>query len=335
MSILARVLKAGLLLATVVFFWLASWFAAEYRSFPTRPREPVFFEVKKGKSAEAIARDLKNRRLIRSARVFLAAYQLFYSPQRLKAGQYRFIAPVRLSAVLETLSHGRVYLLPVTVPEGLTGQEIAVLLEEKGVVAAADFLDAFERADIIASWDPEARDLEGYLFPETYQFSKNTQAARAAARMVEQFKSTFTREWKSRAADLGWSIRQVVIMASLIEKETSRPEERALISAVFHNRLNIGMKLDCDPTIIYALKRKGQFDGDLRFRDMKLDNPYNTYLHGGLPPGPICNPGRGSLEAALYPAAEPYLYFVARQDGRHQFSVNYGEHRQAVLRYQK
>jgi len=330
-----RVLKAGLLLATVALFWLASWFVAEYRTFPARPQKPVFFEVKKGKSAAAIARDLKDRRLIRSGEVFLAAYRLFFFPKSLKAGEYRFEAPVHLNAVLEALSQGRIYLLPVTIPEGLTGQETAVLLEEKGIVAAADFLRKFERVDLIASWDPEARDLEGYLYPETYQFSKNTQAAGAAARIVDQFRSTFKREWRRRAADLGWSIRQVVILASLIEKETSRPEERALISAVFHNRLNIGMKLDCDPTIIYALKRKGLFDGDLRFRDMKLDNPYNTYLHGGLPPGPICNPGRGSLEAALYPAAEPYLYFVAKQDGRHQFSVDYAQHRQAVLKYQK
>ncbi|HEX9902870.1 MAG TPA: endolytic transglycosylase MltG [Acidobacteriota bacterium] len=330
-----RVLKAGLLLTTVAFFWLAFWFVMEYRSFPARPPEPVFFEVKKGKSVEAIARDLKDHRLIRSREAFLAAYRLFFSPRSLKAGEYRFEAPVGLSAVLEALSQGRIYLLPVTIPEGLTGQEIAVLLEEKGIVAAADFSQEFERPELIASWDPEARDLEGYLYPETYQFSKNTPAAGVAGRIVDQFKSTYKREWRRRAADLGWSVRQVVILASLIEKETSRPEERALISAVFHNRLNIGMKLDCDPTIIYALKKKGLFDGDLRFRDMKLDNPYNTYLHGGLPPGPICNPGRGSLEAALYPAAEPYLYFVAKQDGRHQFSLDYGQHRQAVLKYQK
>ena len=330
-----RILKAGLLLATIAFFWLASWFAAEYRALPTRPPEPVFFEVKKGKSAEAIARDLKDQRLIRSPQTFLAAYRLFFSPLSLKAGEYRFEAPVRLIDVLEAISQGRIYVLPVTLPEGLTGQEVAALLQEKGVVASADFLKEFERQGLIASWDPAARDLEGYLFPDTYHFSKNTQAAAVATRMVDQFKSTFTREWRRRAADLGWTIRQVVTLASLIEKETSRPEERTLISAVFHNRLNIGMKLDCDPTIIYALKKKGQYDGDLRFRDMKLDSPYNTYLHRGLPPGPICNPGRGSFEAALYPAAEPYLYFVAVGNGRHEFNVNFRDHQQAVLQHQK
>jgi UPF0755 protein len=237
--------------------------------------------------------------------------------------------------VLEAISQGRIYVLPVTLPEGLTGQEVAALLQEKGVLASADFLKEFERPELIASWDGEARDLEGYLFPDTYQFSKNAEAAGVAARMVDRFQSVFTREWRRRAADLGWTIRQVVTLASLIEKETSRPEERTLVSAVFHNRLNIGMKLDCDPTIIYALKKKGQYDGDLRFRDMKLDSPYNTYLHRGLPPGPICNPGRGSLQAALYPAAEPYLYFVAIGNGRHEFNENFRNHQQAVRQYQK
>jgi UPF0755 protein len=332
---LLRFLKAFLILATICLFWLASWFVLEYRAFPVRPQEPVFFQVEKGKSTRAIALNLKDRGLIRNKESFLAAYRLFFFPKSLKAGEYRFGPPVSLSAVLEALAQGRIYLQPVTMAEGLTGQEMAVLLEEKGVVPAAEFLSEFERPGLIASWDPESTDLEGYLCPDTYQFTRNTAAAEVAARMVNQFKSIFRREWRRRAADMGWSVRKVVVLASLIEKETSRPEERKLISAVFHNRLDIGMKLDCDPTIIYALKREGLFDGDLRFRDMKLDSPYNTYLHRGLPPGPICNPSRESLEAALYPAAEPYLYFVSKGDGWHQFSVNYRDHQQAVLKYQK
>jgi UPF0755 protein len=332
---LLRPLKTFLVVATIGLFWLASWLGLEYRSFFVRLGEPVFFQVEKGKSARAIALSLKDHGLIRNKESFLAAYRLFFFPKSLKAGEYRFAAPLSMRAVLEALAQGRVYLQPVTIAEGLTGQEMAVLLDEKGVVPADEFLSEFERPGLIASWDSEATDLEGYLSPNTYQFTRNSAAAEVVARMVNQFKSVFSREWRRRAADMGWSVRRVVILASLVEKETSRPEERKLISAVFHNRINIGMKLDCDPTIIYALKRAGHFDGDLRFRDMKLDSPYNTYLHRGLPPGPICNPSRESIEAALYPAAEPYLYFVSKGDGWHNFSVNYRDHRQAVRKYQK
>jgi UPF0755 protein len=131
------------------------------------------------------------------------------------------------------------------------------------------------------------------------------------------------------------SVRQIVILASLIEKESSVAEENRLVSSVFHNRLRIGMRLDCDPTIIYALKEKGLFDGNLTKKDMSLDSPYNTYRYPGLPPGPICNPGREAIEAALYPAEEPYLYFVSKNDGSHQFSRTFAEHQNAVRRYQK
>ena len=153
--------------------------------------------------------------------------------------------------------------------------------------------------------------------------------------MVDQFISVFDLEWRQRAKNLGFSIREIVILASLIEEETSHPEERTLVSATFHNRLRIGMKLDCDPTIIYALKQDNAYTGRLRYRDLKLDSPYNTYIYPGLPPGPICNPGRESLKAALYPADEDYLYFVSKNDGSHQFSRTFREHQNAVNIYQK
>jgi UPF0755 protein len=153
--------------------------------------------------------------------------------------------------------------------------------------------------------------------------------------MVGQFRASFGEAWPARAEAIGLSIRQVVTLASLIEKETAVAEEKKLVSAVFHNRLRIGMKLDCDPTIIYALKQKGLFNGNLTKKDMSLDSPYNTYRHPGLPPGPICNPGRAALEAALYPAEEAYLYFVSRNDGTHHFSRTFAEHQNAVRLLQK
>lgn len=324
-----------LLAANILLFWLASWFAFEAQVRPVNLREPVFFEVTKGKGMRAVSRGLAQAGLIRSRGAFLAAYSLFYHPRGPKAGEYRFESLVRMSGLLQALTEGRVYLHPVTVPEGLMGREIASLLEEKGVVSAGDFLPVFNRTELVSAWDPQAADLEGYLFPETYHFTKSSDPDEVAARMVGQFRSVFGAGLRRRAEEMGWTVREVVILASLIEKETSRPEERELVSAVFHNRLRIGMKLDCDPTIIYALKREGAFDGDLKYRDMRLDSPYNTYIYRGLPPGPICSPGRASLEAALSPAPEPFLFFVSKNDGSHHFSLNYREHREAVRRYQK
>jgi UPF0755 protein len=153
--------------------------------------------------------------------------------------------------------------------------------------------------------------------------------------MISQFRKVFSETWLQRADAIGMTVREIVILASLIEKETSLPEERSLISGVFHNRLRIGMKLDCDPTIIYILKEEGRYDGRLRTKDLRLDTPYNTYLYGGLPPGPIANPGRDSLEAALYPAEVDYLYFVSKNDGSHHFSQSFREHQNAVNKYQK
>jgi UPF0755 protein len=153
--------------------------------------------------------------------------------------------------------------------------------------------------------------------------------------MVDQFRGVFAELWRRRAAALGFSVRDAVILASLIEKETGRPEERPLVSSVFHNRLRAGMKLDCDPTIIYALKKAGPYDGKLHGKDLRYESPFNTYLHAGLPPGPICNPGRASLDAALHPAETEFFYFVARHDGSHQFSRTLREHDRAVGEFRR
>ena len=217
----------------------------------------------------------------------------------------------------------------------MTRREIARYLESELSVAVEDFLLASSRTDLISSLDKEASNLEGYLFPETYYFPKRTPADKIVSTLISQFKSVLSSDWQKRAAELGMTIRQVIILASLIEKEASLPEEKKLVSAVFHNRLKIGMKLDCDPTIIYDLREKGIFKDRLHAKDLKFDTPYNTYLRRGLPPGPICNPGRGSLEAALYPAEESYLYFVSKNDGSHHFSRNFREHQNAVIKYQK
>ena len=281
-----------------------------------------------------MARELKDNGLLKSKSAFLLAYQLFYHPQGIKAGEYAFSPPLRAKDIIESLVEGRIYLHSLTIPEGLTAKEIYPLLATFLSDEEEDFFRAFREVVPISSFDPEAADLEGYLFPETYHFPKGIVARDVIQAMLEQFKSVFMEPWKVRARSLGMTIREVVTLASLVEKETSMPEERKLISAVFHNRLQKGMKLDCDPSIIYILKQKDAFDGNLRKKDMKLDSPYNTYLYPGLPPGPICNPGRDSLEAALYPEEEGFLYFVSRNDGSHHFSRTFAEHQQAVRKYQ-
>jgi len=298
------------------------------------PQE-IIFEVEKGKGAEAIARSLKEKGVIKKEWPFLLGYQLFYSPQSLKAGEYSLSLPLSTKKVLRILTEGQIYLHPLTIPEGLTGQEISELLNSLNFAKEEDFLEAFSQTDAVASWDEEAQNLEGYLFPETYFFPKGTSAQEIISTMVSQFKGVFREEWKMRAQDMGLSLREVVILASLVEKETSIPEEKKLVSSVFHNRLRRRMKLDCDPTIIYVLKQEGRFGGRLRYKDLRYDSPYNTYLYSGLPPGPICNPGRESLQAALYPAEEDFLYFVSKNDGSHHFSRTFKEHQRAVLIYQK
>ncbi len=330
-----KLIRLVLLLAAAGTLFFFVWLSHEYRGLQTGLPADNLFAVDKGQGVKSIAAALQRKGLIRSRTAFVLAYKLYYQPETLKAGEYAFPSPLAMKDILEAMTKGKVYLHPVTIPEGLTGPEIAREYEAAGLVTAGKFLEAFEDPDLVVVWDPQARNAEGYLFPETYYFSRKTTARDVVARMITQFQSVFSDAWLRRARELSLTVRQVTTLASLIEKETSGPEEKNIVSAVFHNRLRIKMKLDCDPTIIYALKTAGTYQGRLRSRDLKLDSPYNTYLHAGLPPGPICNPGRASLEAALHPAPEDYLYFVSRNDGRHQFSRTFREHQMAVLKYQK
>jgi UPF0755 protein len=330
-----RIIKISLAVCAVGVLLLSTWFILEfYRSSKAAP-EKIFFEVEPGKGARVIAHNLKEKGIINKEWPFLIGYEILSHPKSLKAGEYAFNCPLSTKEVLKAIIEGKVYLHPVIIAEGMTRREIARYLDSELAVAAEDFLEACSRANLISSLDKEAANLEGYLFPETYYFPRKIPPERIVSTLISEFKSTFSEDWQKRAAELRMTIRKVVILASLIEKEASLPDEKKLVSAVFHNRLKMGMKLDCDPTIIYDLKEKGIFKDRLHTKDLKFDTPYNTYLYRGLPPSPICNPGRGSLEAALYPAEQNYLYFVSRNDGSHHFSRSFKEHQQAVIRYQK
>jgi UPF0755 protein len=330
-----RIFKWALFATVLLVLLWASWFSYEFSSLPKRQSETITFEVKSGETAKDIAQNLKDRGLIRTDWAFILGYRLFYSGQSLKAGEYTIQLPKSPKNILFILTEGKVKLYPVTIPEGLTRRETARHLESALSINSTEFLKVASDISLVSDLDPEATNLEGYLFPETYSFSKNPNANRVGSAMVAQFRQVFNETWTKRAEEIGLTIREVVTLASLIEKETSRADERGLISGVFHNRLRIGMKLDCDPTIIYILKEEGCFKDRLRTKDLKLDTPYNTYIYGGLPPGPIANPGKGSLEAALYPSEVDYLYFVSKNDGSHHFSRSFREHQNAVNKYQR
>ena len=332
---LVKIVRLGLISAALLLLLFISWFSLEfYRPMETLPNT-VVFEVEKGQTAKEIALNLKKNGIIKKRWPFLVGYRIFFSAQSLKAGEYAIAIPYSPKNILQVLSEGSVYLHSITIPEGLIIQEIAGLLDSEGFAAKQDFLQDVAEISLISSLDKDAPNLEGYLFPETYRFAKGTPSEEIVAAMVFQFTKVFAQEWIERAVELGMSIRDIVTLASLIEKETSLREEKKIISAVFHNRLKIGMKLDCDPTIIYVLKLEGRFKDRLRTRDLKYDSPFNTYLYSGLPPGPIANPGRGSLQAALYPTDEKFLYFVSKNDGSHHFSQTFREHQNAVNKYQR
>jgi UPF0755 protein len=329
-----KALTFVLLLGQAAVFFTAVWLVhGLYRPLRLRP-ESALFEAPKGSRVAGVATRLRREGRLERSGPFLAAYRLFIAPRPVIAGEYEWKDPLTVKRALLDLVEGRVHLRSFTVPEGLTARETASLLDAKGVAAAAEFLAAARAGAAVADLDPTAPNLEGYLYPDTYFYPKGAAAAEIVKAMVARFRAVFDPGFQARARLGGMTIRQAVTLASLIEKEASLPAEKRLVSAVFHNRLRIGMKLDCDPTVIYGLKEAGRFDGNLRRRDLETPGPYNSYLRPGLPPGPICNPGREALEAALDPADAPYLYFVSRNDGSHVFSATFREHQNAVRAYQ-
>ena len=253
----------------------------------------------------------------------------------MQAGEYRFAAPLPAVAVVETIAQGKVHLLPITFPEGLTRHEMADLFGRSGFGSAEAFLAAGTRVDLVADLDPEAADLEGYLFPETYSLPRGATADDLVEAMVAQFRQAFDADLRARAAARGLSVREVVTLASLIRRETGLDEERPTVSGVYTNRLRRRMPLQCDPTVIYALQLAGLYDGNLTRENLRFDSPYNTYVY----PGSATRPDRrrrcaADLRAALQPADVSHLYFVSRNDGSHVFADTLREHNRNVREYQ-
>ena len=293
-----------------------------------------FVEIPQGAGSMAIAKRLADAGVVRDVNSFRLALWLTGSGRRLQAGEYRFDQHMSARQVAEKIARGDVYVRPITFPEGLTVKQMAALYESKGFGSAREFADAAKNGALVSAVDPAARDLEGYLFPDTYKLPRHATAEQLVARMVAGFMKALTPDLIDKAEARGLSIRQLVTMASIVEKETGTPAERSQVAAVYANRLKIGMGLQCDPTVIYALERAGRYDGNLTREDLQFDSPYNTYRYAGLPPGPIASPGRASLEAAASPANVPYIYFVSKNDGSHAFATTLDEHNRNVQQYQ-
>ena len=323
------------ILVLVVCAGAAAWlYTGVDRPFKGYAATEQFVEIPQGAGSVAIARRLSDAGVVKDVRTFRLALWVTRQGRRLQAGEYRFDRPMSARQVVDKIARGEVHTQPITFREGLTMKQMAAVYESRGFGTAAEFLAAGRNGALVHEVDPEARDLEGYLFPDTYTLPRSATAEQLIARMVASFMKTLTPELVAQAGARGLGVRQLVTLASIVEKETGSAPERPLVAAVYSNRLKIGMGLQCDPTVIYALERAGRFDGNLTREDLQFDSPYNTYRYAGLPPGPIASPGRASLEAAANPADAPYLYFVSKNDGTHAFATTLDEHNRNVFEYQ-
>lgn len=324
-----------LLLATL-FFLLSSLlllgFMLAFLSLPTGQRsEPVEVRVEQGEPFSTVAWKLRDGSVISNARLLSLWARLWGLDKKIHWGIYRFGPSLSPREILDRMVLGKGLFRRVTIPEGLTVRAIADLMEKAGIANKERFLKEARSPELLSVAGLEDKGIEGYLFPETYYFTPFATERDILVAITQRFQQVFKPKMEEQGKKIGLNLHEVVILASLIEKEAAVEAERPLVSAVFHNRLRDKIPLQSDPTVIYGLKR---FSGSLLRKDLQSPSPYNTYRIRGLPPGPICNPGLSSLMAALYPAPVPYLYFVSKNDGSHFFSVRLEEHNRAVKIYQ-
>jgi UPF0755 protein len=324
------------------------WVILPYQRYPGTEK---LVEVAPGTGAARILEQLGREGVLSSpliARAYLV-YVLRNPP--LQAGEYRFAGPMTFPEVLRKLIRGDVVSRSVTVVEGFTMEDIADQMAQAGAGRREVFLEKMRSPALIGDLDPAAPDLEGYLYPETYRFRVGTSEAEIVATLVKTFRSRFERHVRpmlaagagagpaggggTGASDNPFTVREVVTLATIVEKEARASSERPIIAGVYRNRLRRHMALDADPTVIFALRRLGRWDGSIHHDDLRLDSPYNTYRYAGLPPGPICSPGLPSLQAAARPADVPYLYFVSRNDGTHVFATTLEEQNRNVEIWQR
>jgi UPF0755 protein len=292
----------------------------------------VSVEITHGMTLGEISTLLENRDLIGNSLSFQLLAYLQKKQGQIQVGEYALTPSMTLKEILGIVTSGKTILHSVTIPEGYRITEIAALLETRGLVNAEKFIQETRDKELIESAGIVGKSLEGYLFPETYHFSKNTSERKIVQSMLEMYQDFVKKhDLMIRAKSTNLTFHEIITLASLIEKETGVDDERKIISSVFYNRLKKNMRLQTDPTVIYAI---ANFDGNIRKKDLNIDSPYNTYRYKGLPPGPIASPGIKSIIAALEPNESDYLYFVSRKNGSHQFSSNLMDHNRAVQKYQ-
>lgn len=331
---IARLLVLGVVVALAAggaAWWLRQQAATPFQGYPG---DEVFVDIPSGMGPRSIGARLAEAGVVRDMLTFRVALWLSGRARDLKAGEYRFSGAAAAVDIVTTIANGAIYTRPVTFREGLTIGEMADVYAGSGLGTREAFLGAAGDASLIHDLDPDATDLEGYLFPDTYPVPRQTPATTLVAQMVRGFRAALPPELIARATADGLSVRQVVTLAALVEKETAQDAERPIVAAVYRNRHRIGMGMQADPTVIYALQKAGKWDGNLSRDDLQFDSPYNTYRYGGLPPGPIAAPGKRALEAVVSPAAVDYLYFVSRNDGTHVFATTLAEHNRNVFQWQ-
>ena len=318
-------MRKFLVLALLLAAGFAAWQAlAPYQGFAGEQ----FVDIPHGTSTAGVAALLVNAGVVRSRLAFLAARLVGFG-RVLQAGEYRFARPASPVEVYGRIARGDVFYVELVVPEGKNIFDIAGLVEQTGLIQGDQFLAAARNPAMIRDLDPQAPSLEGYLFPDTYRLNHHTTAEKLCHTMTGKFREVWA------GLKTGVDVHRTVTLASMVEKESKVPQDRPMVSAVFNNRLRLGMKLDCDPTTIYAAILENRYRGTIYRSDLSSQHAYNTYQHAGLPPGPIANPGVQSIEAALHPADSEALYFVLRPDGSgaHQFSNNIADQNAAAARY--
>jgi len=298
---------------------------------PTKEKEWKEVQVTEGMSFKAIAGTLRKEGVIRYRGYFEIIGRLQGISRKVRVGYYGLNTNMSMWEVLEALRKGRIIEYEVVVPEGYNLYQIGWTISNTPLISdPQQFIKLVKDKNYVHSLGVDADTLEGYLFPDTYYLPKGIKLEDIPKKMVLRYKAVFDDSYRARAQELGFSEQQVITLASIIEKEAKVSSERKLISAVYHNRLKKGMRLQADPTAVYGTKA---WITKVTLNDLKRKSPYNTYLHKGLPPGPIANPGQGAILAALYPDRVDYLFFVAQGDGSHYFSTDYGTHEKAVGRY--
>jgi UPF0755 protein len=299
---------------------------------PARPEAPSTATIvfPQGTTTAQIFHRLAEVGVVTDGRAAEVYYRLYRSKTRLQAGEYLFDRPMPIDDVINRMGSGEVVKYSVVVPDGLTAEETFQLFWSRGIGGPEGFERALRETELLPGLTNGVSDLEGFLFPDTYLVTRSTPARMIVDLMVAEFRRNFTPEMKEKAQRLGLTLAQAVTLASIVEKESGLSREGPEIASVYLNRLKRGMRLQADPTVIYALRRDRKWTGTLYRSDYAYDSPYNTYVYAGLPPGPICNPGLDALRSAVAPARTDYLYFVANSSGGHRFSRTFEEHLTAI-----